>query len=752
MSLENQLESGIAHHRAGRFADAEKIYRQILAENPDHAATLHLLGVLGVQLGHFATAADLIRRAIARAMDSAVAHYDLGNALQNMGRFSEAIDSYRKATALDPAYAEAHNNLGIALRSIGQSDAAAASYRQAIALNADYAEAHNNIGVILKESGRIDEAINSYQRALRLKPDLADAHYNLGVALEARGKLDEAVTCYERAIRIDPNYADAHNNLGVILKNKGRLSEAIAAFRQAIRFNPNLAHAYSNLGNALKLDGQLNEAIACYRLAIELQPNYPEAHNNLGVALKDTGRLDEAIASYRRAIRLKPDYAGAYDNLGNALKHAGQIDQAIDSYREAIRLEPDSAAAHSNLILAMHYHPAHDARIIRHELHRWNERHAEPLKTFIRPHANNRDPDRRLRIGYVSPDFRDHVVGQNLLPLFREHGRDQMEIFCYADVIREDAITGELRSNADSWRSMVGLSDSESADLIRNDQIDILVDLTLHSASSRLLIFAHKPAPIQVTYLGYCSSTGLETMDYRLSDPYLDPPDSDLSVYNERTVLLPETYWCYNARDSAPELSPPPTVAVGFVTFGCLNNFTKITPSLDLWAEILRAVPRSRLIVHAHPGSHIDSVRARFAKNNVAPDRVESLPQLHWSEYMQAYNRIDISLDPFPWGGGITTCDALWMGVPVVTLAGRTAVGRGGVSILSNIGLKELIARSPDQYVQIAVELANDVSRLADLRQTLRQKMHKSPLMDAPRFARNIEAAYRQMWRSWCGA
>jgi predicted O-linked N-acetylglucosamine transferase (SPINDLY family) len=395
--------------------------------------------------------------------------------------------------------------------------------------------------------------------------------------------------------------------------------------------------------------------------------------------------------------------------------------------------------------------------MIREELRRWNQQHAEPLKKFIQPHTNNRDPDRRLRIGYVSPDFREHVVGQTLLPLFREHDHRQMEIFCYANMVRTDAFTEQIRRYVDAWHSIVGLSDSRAVDLIRQDRIDILVDLTLHLANNRLLMFARKPAPVQVSYLGYCSSTGLETMDYRLSDPYLDPSDSDvegksstLSRYSERTIHLPEIYWCYNARGPTPEPSPPPASAKGYVTFGCLNNFAKVSPALDLWAEILQCVPRSRLIVHSHPGPHLEAVRERFAGKGVSPDRLEFPGQQPWPQYVQSYDRIDIALDPFPWGGGVTTCDVLWMGVPVVSLVGRTAVGRGGASILANIGVPELVAQTPQQYVQIASALAGDLPRLIELRRTLRGRMQASVLMDAPRFARNLEAAYRQMWRTWC--
>ena len=723
MTLQQQLESGVSHHQAGRLAEAERIYRQILAQQPDHADALRLLGVLAGQAGQVDAGMELIRRAIRLKPDLAVAHSNLGNALKDKGQLDEAIASYREAIRLKPDFVEAHNNLGNALRNKGQLDEAIACYRQAIRTKPGYAVAYSNLGIALVDSGQLGEAIASHRQAIRFKPDSAEVHVNLGNALRANGHLDEASASYRQAIRLKPDYALAHSNLGNALKDKGQLDEAIAAYQQAIR----------------------------------LKPDYAEAHSNLGNALMDAGRLDEAIASHRQAIRLKPDFAEAHFNLGNELKDVGQLDEAIACYRQAIRLKPDDARVHGNLVFGLHYHPGYDGRMIREELRRWNRQHAEPLKKFIQPHSNNRDPARRLRIGYVSPDLRDHVVGQNLLPLLREHDHGQMEIVCYGNVLQPDAITDQLRRHADVWRNIVRLSDSQVADLIRQEQIDILVDLSLHTLNNRLFIFAQKPAPVQVSYLGYCGSTGMEAMDYRLSDPYLDPSDSDvegkpstLSLYIERTIRLPETYWCYGVWGPTPDPSPPPIATAGHVTFGCLNNFAKVSPALDLWAEILRGLPGSRLIVHSPPGAHLDTVRKRFAGKGISPDRLEFPSRQPWLEYVRTYGRIDIALDPFPWGGGITTCDALWMGVPVVSLVGRTAVGRGGASILSNVGVPELIARTPEQYVQIATDLAKDLPRLAELRRTLRGRMQASPLMDAPRFARNVEAAYRQMWRNWC--
>jgi predicted O-linked N-acetylglucosamine transferase (SPINDLY family) len=399
----------------------------------------------------------------------------------------------------------------------------------------------------------------------------------------------------------------------------------------------------------------------------------------------------------------------------------------------------------------MQFHPAYDARAMANVHRLWNHQHAEPLRQFVRPHLNDRGPGRRLKVGYVSPDLRRHPVGRYLLPLLAHHDKNQVEVFAYTQVPVPDDVTRQLRSHTGHWRDLAGCSDEQTAQLIRDDKIDILVDLTMHMARNRLLVFARKPAPVQVTYLAYCSTTGLEAIDYRLSDPYMDPPEMDESVYSERTMRLPDCYWCYQPIIAAPEFGPLPALEQGHITFGCLNNFCKVSePTLAAWAKILQAVPNSQLLIHAPEGGSRQRVQERLKGDGIAPRRVQFAGFVPIESYFDLYHRIDMALDTFPCGGGTTTCDALWMGVPVVSLLGQTAVGRGGLSILSNIGLPELVARSEDEYVRIAAELAHDLPRLSHLRSTLRPRMERSPLMNAPRFARNVEFAYRQMWRQWC--
>jgi protein O-GlcNAc transferase len=544
--------------------------------------------------------------------------------------------------------------------------------------------------------------------------------------------------------------------------SNGRLQQAEILYRQILAQQPNHADALHNLGAIALHMGHTDSAVDLFRRTIAVLPGYEEAHSNLGIALKEKGQVDEAIAAYRQALALKPDYPQAHNNLGNALLFHGQLTEAIAAFRQAIRLNPSYPDAHSNLVLAMHYHPAFDARTISREQAHWNHQHAEPLRGFIARHLNDRNPERRLRIGYVSGDFKDHPVGRFLLPLFARHDKNQVEVFAYSHVLAPDAITQRLRQHADCWRNIAGLSDSQAADLIRNDQIDVLVDLAGHTGGNRLLVFARKPAPVQATWLGYPDRTGLETMDYRLTDGLADPPEASEGLASERLaserlIRLPQTAWCFEApQGNFPHDERMPSAATP-LTFGSFNNFSKVTaPMLELWARILRSTPDSRLFIKAKAlGSQsvIRRVREIMEAGGVASDRVELQTwRKTQEEHLAAYRQAHIALDTFPYHGTTTTCEAMWMGVPVVTLAGTSHVSRVGVSLLTNTGLRELIAQSEEEYVRIAIGLANDLPRLREVRSDLRGRIEKSSVMDAVRFAGNVEAAYRQMWRTYCAS
>jgi protein O-GlcNAc transferase len=785
VTIPQALDLALQHHRAGRLAEAEGVYRQILAVQPNHADALHLLGLIAHQVGRHDLAVEWIRQAIVLNPNYPAAHCNLGEACRATGRLDEAVTAYRRALELKPDYPEAHNNLGDALRKRGQFEEAVVACRRALEFKPDLPEAHNNLGAALAGQGRLDEAIAHFRRALEVKPDYPEAHNNLGAAfagqrqfdeaiaacrralqlqpghpgahnnlgaaLAGKGQLDEAIAAHRHALELQPDYPEAFNNLGSALTGRGQLDEAIAAYRSALRLKSDYPEALNNLGNALKHRGELEDAIEAYRRALELRPDYPEAHVNLGAALAGQNQLDEAIAAYRSALRLKSDYPEALNNLGNALKHRGELDEAIGAYRRALLAKPDYVGAHSNLVHTLHFHPGHDAMTISEEHQRWNRQFSNPLKQFVQPHVNDPAVAGRLRVGYVSPDFREHPVGRYILPLFERHDRERFEFHCYSGVLRPDWMTERLRALAGKWRNTVGVSDAQLAEMIREDGVDILVDLTMHTADNRLPVFARQPAPVQVTWLAYPGSTGLPSIGYRLTDAWMDPPGEEPAWSAEVSVRLPDSWCCYDPAGDSPEVNALPALSVVGVTFGSLNNFAKVHEGvLALWARVLDAVEGSRLVIFCPEGRTRERVLEFFAARGIATERVESVGFLPQWEYLKLYQRVDIGLDPFPCNGMTTTCDALWMGVPVLTLPGEMPVSRAGLSLLSSVGLGELAASSEEDYVRMAVELAGNLPRLADLRATLRPRMQASPLMDAPRFARNVEAAYHSMWERWC--
>jgi protein O-GlcNAc transferase len=474
------------------------------------------------------------------------------------GRFAEAEALYRQILTVQPEHADALHLLGVAAHQTGRHDLAVGWIRQAIALNPKHSTAYSNLGEVCRALGRMDEAIDAYRRAIELKPDHTEAHNNLGVALKAAGRMDEAIAAYRRTLELRPDYPEAHNNLGNALAGQGKIEEAIAMYRRALELKPDYAEACNNLGTELAGQRKLGEAIAVYQRALKLRPDYPEAHNNLGVALKDLGELDEAMAACRRSLELKPDQSWT----------------------------------HSNLIYMLHFHPGHDDGTISEERDRWNRRFGGGFKRLVQTQAN--DPavaGRRLRIGYVSPDFREHPVGRHMLPLFQNHDDRDFEILCYSGVTRSDRLTEELRQLAREWRSTVGVGDEALAEMIRRDGVDILVDLTQHMAENRLPVFARQPAPVQVSFAGYPDGTGLEAIEYRISDRYLEADRVDGEMGPREQVRLIDSFWCYDPCGMEVEVNPLPALESGLVTFGCLGNFCKVNDSvLRLWARALGKV------------------------------------------------------------------------------------------------------------------------------------------------------------------
>jgi predicted O-linked N-acetylglucosamine transferase (SPINDLY family) len=654
LTPQQALELAMDHHRKGRPADAERLYRQLHQLDPNNADIIHLLGV----------------------------------AASNQKRYDEARALMERSIALGPNVARYRNNYGT---------------------------------MLLDELREYEAAAACYKKALELDPTLAGAHYNLGLASFHLQRWDDSVAAYKKALSLDPNYPSCELNLGTTYAASGRFNDAIALYRDVLKRRPNDGPVATNLGNFLKEMGELDAAVDAYRHALSLNPNDAVTWNNFAVAMKDQGQLAESTAAFKRSLEIHP---------GNA-------------------------EVRSNLILTLLFDPRCEPARLAEEERQWNRHHAEPLRPQRVPHTNDRSPERRLRVGYLSADLREHVVGRALLPVFERHDHSRIEPICYF-TMRGDGITERYKAKSSFWRDVVSLRDEQLTAQIRADGIDILVDLGLHTSDNRLLVFARKPAPVQVSWLGYPGSSGMEAIDYRLTDPWLEPPGGEAAPSAEQAYRLPHTWSCYEPPDDSPVPNELPALRHGHVTFGSLNNFCKINDRvLEAWAKILGAVEGSHMVLLTKSGSHRTWMAEFLRQRGIAPERLEFLDYYSSSEgrtqgsYLRRYEGIDLALDTFPYNGMTTTFDALWMGVPVVSLIGQVSLGRAGLSLLNNIGLPEFAVASTDDYVRVAIEAARDLPRLAALRSTLRPRMQKSPLLDAESLAWQVEEAYRTMWRRW---
>jgi protein O-GlcNAc transferase len=610
----------------------------------------------------------------------------------------------------------------------GDSDQARAVCERVLKRRPNDAGAHDLLGVLELDAGRGAEAVRSLERAVELQPTRAAYLCNLGLAYAKTGAPERATEVLRKALQLQPTLTEAAIHLGMVLLDRGEVVEALrhlddvaAGASREPAMAEGLANVFSQLARAQLQHGKHADAAATVRRALALQPSVATHHRLLSVALLGLGDLEGALGALERVLALAPGLADA----------------------------------HSSLIFHLPFSPPRDAKLLREEARRWSNRHAAPLVPRRRPHPHDRSPERRLRVGYVSPDFRDHVQRLYMLPVLRQHDRSRFEIVAYSSVDVPDDWTRKISACTDVWREVANLSDGELAELIRNDRVDVLVDLSMHMTDNRLRTFAERPAPVQLSWLAYPGTTGVDGIDYRLTDPFLDPPGDPSAValpYSERSLWLPDTFWCYDPHSEEP-VRELPALANGHLTFGCLNNFIKVNRGvLDLWARVLTTVPSAKLLMLAPSEWARNLAGETLERAGVARERVEFVGMQSRSDYLATYHHIDVCLDCVPYNGHTTSLDAFWMGVPVVTLVGATIVGRAGLSQAKNLGLDELVASDAEQFVAIAEGLARDVPRLADLRQQLRGRLQRSPLMDSPRFTRGLEAAFREAWRRTCAA
>jgi protein O-GlcNAc transferase len=721
MNIKEAFEIARKHYLDNNLEEAENIYREILSIQPSNVG----------------------------------AYDEIGNVFQDKGQIEEAIMCYQKAIELDPTFAGSYNNLGNVFNKLGRWDEAIQNYQKAIELNPGFAGFYFNLGQAFEDKGQLDNAVANYEMDLQLNPTHIAAYHNLGTVFQKKGQLDEALLCYQKAVKLNPNFTEAYFKIGVILNHRGQFDEAIPFYQKALLLNPDLAVAYNDLGTIFSNKQQFNTAITFYQKAIELSPDIAGIHNNLGNVFKIIGQIDKAIACYQKSIVIDPEFAMSYDNLGSALKDSGRLNEAEICYRRALEINPYYPNCYSNLIFSMIYNSHYEPRTIFSEHLNFAKRYAEPLRSEIPLHTNERNLSKRLRIGYVSPDFRQHSVAYFIEPVLAYHRKEYCEIFCYADVKVPDIVTRNISEYPDHWKSIVNMSDEKVAELIYSDKIDILIDLAGHTSNNRILLFARKPAPVQVSWIGYPATTGLSTIDYKIVDHYTDPLGITDMFYTEKLIRMQESFLCYSPYKDSPDAGNLPILSTKHITFGSFNNFTKISPEvLSVWKKILHKIPNSRLIIKSKSFSDSrtrHNIMHIFTREGIHEERIELLS---WEPFkinhLDKYNHVDIGLDTFPYNGTTTTCEALWMGVPVITLAGKTHASRVGVSLLSNVGLNKLIANTPEEYIDLAVSLASDIDMLQFLRKNLRDMMMRSDLTNAERFTANLENNYRTMWQHWC--
>lgn len=775
---------GVVAHTQGRRDAALQGMRRALALEPGGAEAYGNYGVALRQAGRQAEAAASYRRGLS-LQPTAHGYFNLGNAHQAMGQWDLAIDSYRQAVRLNPAFSEARVSLGAMLLRVGRTDEYADLLGKMLAFSPAAAEAMLQAAVKCKKESNPSQALVWFERVARLTPHWAGAWNNIVIQRFEAGRFDDSEPYIQKALQAQPDSIAAWSNFAQLcLKTNqpvrarryainalacapddflafSKLSEAHSLLKnfeqarvcseRALRLMTQNAELHHQLGQALLALGRGSEAEAAFREALRVEPGQQSARNGLGGYLLQVSRLDDAQRLMRSSLALAPSDHIVLNNMSSIFRNQGRQKEATTTLERASVVAPDNHQIFSNKLLTMLYEPDADPENILREHKAWAARYAVPAARFALPPAAPRAAGRRLRIGYVSPDYRNHPAAYYLEPLLQGHDRRRVEVFAYSEVATPDDVTRKLRGMADGWVDTAPLSDDEMAARIRADGIDVLVDMAGHTANNRLLAFVRRPAPLQVTWFGYGATTGLAEMDYILLDHWHAPPEAE-RFYVERVWRLPEVMRTFAIAPEAPPVGPPPVRRNGRITFASFNFFVKVTPRvLALWAQILHDLPDSRLLLISR--NPAEAIHARFAEYGIGPERLQVMVgHFEMSKFLAIHNEVDIALDPFPHGGATTTFHSLSMGVPVVGLSGRLFYERVNIGILGPLGLGDLSAGSVEEYRRITLALAGDLDRLEALRGDLRNRMLRSTFTNPPRFVAQVEDAFEGMWREKFGA
>ena len=671
-----------------------------------------------------------------------------GEALKNLNLHDEALMSFNEAIKLNPGFSSAYYNKGNLLNTMGLPEEALTSYARASASNPKHAETYHNKAILLRRLNRLMDAMESYELAIAANPYYPEALLNYGIILMETGRTTEALECYDRAIAAKPDFAEAYSNQGLLnhgLKNYGK---ALQHYQKAFLIKQNSPETFLNLGVTLMAMQQHDDALTIFEKAISLKPEYSHAYTNRALALKDSKRFEQALASCDQALVLTPDSAEGHNNRGVILKELNRHEAAFESFQNAMRISPRNFNAHSNLLFTMNYvdHLPEAARM--QEAIRYGENVARQASHEFTEWATT-DQSAKCKIGFVSGDFQNHPVGYFLEGLLSQLDRNKFDLIGYSTDLHEDDLTSRIKKKFNIWRSIYGQPDSLAAKIIHDDGVHILIDLSGHTAKNRLPIFAFKPAPVQISWLGYFATTGVRQIDYILGDPYVTPANEE-HQFSEKIKRLPETYLCFTPPQSDVRVGPLPAIENGYITFGSFNNFSKVnTEVIALWGHILQTIAGSRLFLKAGQFRDSDLVRSvttQFASLGVSTERLTFEGQTDRGDYLKAYNKVDIALDPFPYPGGTTSVEGLWMGVPVITKKGNRFIGHNGETIAHNSGQSNWIAADDEEYIKKAVLYSSDFSSLALIRAGLRDQLLASPLCNSVRFARHFENAMNEIW------
>lgn len=665
------------------------------------------------------------------------------------GHLDGAESAFQKILQTTPCHVDALNFLGVVAQQKGDYEKAVRLAKKAVT-SAATASTLSNLGSALRGDKQFPEAISAFEQALKIKPDLFEALFNLAGTRLEHGDFLEASLHFRKLTKIKPAMVEAHEGHYHALIGLGNFKEALCSIEKILTLFPDNLAAKIHQGVVLQSLNRLDDAKAIYEELLAANPSQAEALNNMGNVLSLQKRFHESLKYYQKAVSVKPSFIEAQMNLGWSLLQHGLRDEAIEHYKKLIDNHPEYPNLTSNYLFLLNYDPNLSPEKQRQAAEIWWHRHgARPKSSW--PHHFPKKKKLPLRIGFISPDFRNHPVGTFFQPLLQELSRDKFHISCYSQAppVNQDAVTAKIMEFSDRWRTINGKNDQTVAALIGRDKIDILIDLAGHSSNNRLAVMALKPAPIQVSWLGYVNTTGISAIDYRLTDAIADPPGSE-SNYSEAIVRLPRGFFCYSPPPDMPEIDQLPAIASGAITFGSLNNLAKISRQVcAVWAKILSKVPNSKLLWVGQPFSD-NFIRERhleiFNDFGIAADKIELVANLPMKEYLNLYNRIDIALDSFPHNGHTVTCHTLWMGVPLITLRGDRYAGRMGASVLTLAGMADLIAESKEAYVDIAVNLASNLENLALMRKGMRQRLLSSSMCDLKQFARDFENSLLEIW------